>query len=295
MRRIIYELKDGFGLKDKHISILDCLYEERFTAKELSKKAQIPLGRIYDFLNDLMLLQLIDRTPKKPYYYSIENPQEKIKNFLKQKFDEFVTKNAKIFDLLEKTQDREMIDIIHSGDEYAFRLIQIISEAKTIKTIVRHDSLPFIMYPSDSKDFAKARQAVLKNRETLAHTTHQTTFLLYKAVMEAYQSGKKFMVIMEKKSLDSNRGIIKKELGSEFLVSMKEDILEKLKTNNLKIFAITEHLPMQIYITEDKVFLSIIHLGITTGVVIRSNKAVELYNDYFDDMTRRSTPLQQYL
>jgi hypothetical protein len=50
---------------------------------------------------------------------------------------------------------------------------------------------------------------------------------------------------------------------------------------------------MQIFITEKKVMLSIIHLGITTGVLIQSDEVVSLYKDFYDDLVERSKLIEE--
>jgi len=295
MRDIIKELATEFDLRSKHLLILDALYDEDLSAHIVSKKTKIPMGRIYDFLNDLLEYGLIEKTSKKPALYTMKNPGEKITNFLKFKFDKLVEKENRILDLMQKKQTIESLEMIHSGDEFTFKQIQLLSECKAIRTVVRHGSIPFPIYPSNSKEFQKVREVIIKNRATLAHTTHEMTFMIYKAHKDAYEQGKHFTAIIEKSALDFNLNIIKSKLGKSFLKKMIRDIKEKIMKYKMKIYVINEYVPMQIFITEKKIMLSIIHLGITTGVVIQSDEVVELYREFYDDMVERSKPIEYYL
>jgi DNA-binding transcriptional regulator GbsR (MarR family) len=295
MQEIIRELATEFDLKGKHLLILDALYLEDLSAQQISKKTGIPMGRIYNFLNDLLSYGLVEKTSKKPALYSMKNPSEKITNFLKFKFDKLVEKENKIFDLIEKKQKIESLEVVHSGDEFTFKQIQLLSECNEIRTVVRHGSIPFPIYPSNSEEFQKVRSVIVENRATLAHTTHEMTFLIHKAHKDAYMKGKHFSAIIEKNALDFNLEIIKAKLGNKFLRKMIRDILQKIQKYGIDIYVIQEYVPMQIFITERKVMLSIIHLGITTGVIISSQDVVTLYRDFYDEMIQRSKPITQFI
>jgi len=295
MQRVLEELKQGFGLKSKHILILEALYEKKLGAEEICKTTNIPQGRIYAYLNELLEMRLINRTPKKPYSYSLENIRDNVTHFLKLRLDDLARKQERIIDIIEEKNPLEEIEIVNNGDEFAFKLMQIIAETSQLKTIVRHGSLPFPLYPEDSISFEKVRKAIIAHRETLAHTTHETTMLIYKSHQDAYHNGKSFFSIMEKKALESNFSIIKKVLGKEFLRQMIRELKNKCRSGQLTVYVVDEYIPMQIFISSRKVFLSIIHLGVTTGVIVRGKRAVSLYNNFFEDMIRRSKPLTQYL
>ena len=293
MKDVIKELANEFNLKSKHTLILDTLYDGDLPAPEICRRTDIPVGRIYDFLNELLSYDLIEKISGKPALYSMANPSEKITSFLKHKFDRLVEKENRILDLMQRKQSIESMETIHSGDEFTFKQIQLLSECKEIRTVVRHGSIPFPIYPSNSTDFQKARDVIVKNRPTLAHTTHEMTFMIYKAYKDAYKKGKRFSAIIEKSALDFNLKIIKTKLDEPFLKKMVEGIKEKIKKYNLKIYVVEEYVPMHIFITEKKVMLSIIHLGITTGVLIQSEEVVSLYKDFYDDLVERSKLIEE--
>ena len=292
MKDIIKELANEFDLKSKHMLILDALYDGDLPAHEICRRTKIPIGRIYDFLNELLSYDLIEKISGKPALYSMANPSEKITSFLKHKFDRLVEKENRILDLMQRKQSIESMETIHSGDEFTFKQIQLLSECKAIKTVVRHGSIPFPIYPSDSTEFQKVREVIVKNRPTMAHTTHEMTFMIYKAYKDAYKKGKQFSAIIEKSALDFNLNIIKTKLGEPFLKKMIEGFKEKIKKYKIKIHVVDEYVPMQIFITEKKVLLSIIHLGITTGVLIQSDEVVSLYKDFYDDLVGKSKPIE---
>jgi sugar-specific transcriptional regulator TrmB len=295
MKDVINELAKEFDLNQKQLLILDTLYETNLSALALSKKTDIPMGRIYDFLNELLTYGLIERTVKKPYVYSMKNPGEKITHFLKYTFDNLVDKENRIFGLMHKKQKIEGLEMIHGGDEFTFKQIQLLSECNSIKTVVRHGSIPFPIYPSDRDEFQKVRNVIVANRMTLAHTSQEMTFLIHKAHKDANEKGKKFSAVIEKSALEYNLKIVKSKLGNSFLKKMIQDVKNKIQKYGMKMHVIDEYVPMQIFITEKKVMLSIIHLGSTTGVVMQSDEIVNLYMDFYDDMVARSKPIEEYL
>jgi hypothetical protein len=295
MREIIKKLASEFQFKNQQLLILEALFDHDLSAQEISKGTRIPLGRIYDFLNSLVSFGLIEKTTKKPSVYSMKNPNEKITTFLKYKFDTLVEKESRILNLIQKKQTMDNLEIIHTGDEFTFRQLQLLAECNEIRTVVRHGSIPFPIYPSNSHDFLKVRDTIVKNRPTLAHTTQEMSFMIYKAHKDAYEQGKFFSAIIEKSALDTNLRAIREKFGHVFLRQMIEDIKQRIIKYSMKICIIDEYVPMQIFITEKKVMLSIIHLGMTNGVVIQSDEVVKLYTDFYEDMLSRTQPIENYL
>lgn len=294
MNKLLEELK-GFGLKSKHIAILEALYGKKLDAQAICRATNIPKGRIYAYLNDLVSVSLIQRTPKKPYSYVMENISDHLSSFLKFKVDELIKKQQRVIDILEEKAPLEEIEFISSGNEFGFKLMQLLAESPYVKTISRHASIPFHLYPEDPVNYNKVRKAIIRHRETLAHTSHEMTLLIYKAQIEAHKKGKEMPSVMERFALESNFEIIKKVYGKEYLKQMIKQIQQKIEQQNIQIYVVDEYVPMQVYISPKKVFLSIIHLGATTGVVIRSNRVVNLYEDLFSDMIDRARPIGYYL
>ena len=295
MQRLLEELREGFGLSDKQVMILSAVHENELDSKQICHLTKIPKGRFYSYINDLINFKLIEKSEKKPYKYSMKNADDKIMDFLKYKFDNLVDREKKIVDLMEKKTQRENIELVHSGDEFTYKLLQLMNETKRLNNVVRHGSIPFPLYPAVYKDFQKVRETILKNRPTLAHTSKPMTALIYKAYVDFYSQGKEFVAIVEKSALEYHFDIIKKNLGRDFLNSMIKDIRERLKKYKINIYVVDEYIPMQILFTEKKVFLSIIHYGVTQGTVIQSDRLVNLYSEFFDDMVQRAQPLENYL
>jgi len=294
MQRIIEELHD-LGLRDKHITIIQALYGKKMDAKRLCIETHIPQGRIYSFLKEMIQVGLIRRSPKKPFIYSMEDVAEQISSFLRYKFDEVARKQERIIEYLEEKAPLEEIEIVSNGAEFASKVLQLLAQTSSLKTIVRHGSIPFTLYPDNIKGFESVRKIVLEQRVTLMHTTHETTRLIYRGVQSSMKKGNLLPSIMEKRALEATFQSIEKTLGKSFLHQMIAHLREKLKRHQIPLYIVDEYIPMQIFISAKKVFLSIIHLGVTTGIIIRSRRVVNLYNDFYDDMVARAQPIEDYL
>lgn len=295
MDKVFEELREGFGLSDKHVLILSTIYEKGLDARQICHLTKIPKGRFYNYINDLISFRLIEKSEKKPYIYSMKNADDKIMDFLKYRFDNLVDREKRVVDLMEKRTQQENIELVHSGDEFTYKLLQLMDETKHMDAIVRHGSIPFPLYPAVYKDFQKVRDVILKNRPTLAHTSKPMTALIYKTYVDFYREGKEFVGIVEKSALEYHFDIIRKGLGKDFLKHMISDIKERMKKYKITIYVVDEYVPMQIFVTDKKVFMSIIHFGVTQGTVIQSDRLVTLYSEFFEDMVRRGKPIESYL
>ena len=296
MEKVIKELGKNFNLNGKELLIVEALLEGSSNAHNLSKTTNIALGRIYDYLNNLIKVRLVDRSEKKPYIYSIDKFDENIADFLKYNFEDMVQKQHRIMHLLEhRTKNFDEIEIIESGDDFSFRTIQLLKEAKFIKNVVRHGSVPFSVYPDKIDDFSKVRRIVIENRTTLAYTTPEMTLMIYQAHEEAYKSGKSIEYIVERQSLNSYLNLMKKKFKKEFYNKTIEMIKERLEKYNVKIYVLDEFVPMQIFVTDKKVFLALIHLMHTQGIILMNKTAEELYSTYFDDLKNRCKQITEYI
>ena len=56
---LLNELKKGYGLKEKHIRIIKILRDWPLTAEQVAKQGDIPLGRVYEYLNQLIEFKIL--------------------------------------------------------------------------------------------------------------------------------------------------------------------------------------------------------------------------------------------
>ncbi|MBW2999997.1 winged helix-turn-helix domain-containing protein [Candidatus Woesearchaeota archaeon] len=293
--QVFKKLKEEFRLKNKHILILKALQFKDLSAESLSKKTKIPLGRIYSYLNELADSGLIKRTNKRPFVYIASDLERNIINFMKKRIDNLVKSEAEVIGLMKETGS-EQIDIISNQEKFTFAHIRLLSEAKkSIKITAIHGSFPFLLYPSNKNDFVKLREMIMSKRQTISFTDYGTSFLVYKSYKDAYEGGKQFNLLFEKSTFEEHIKLIKKFLGEEFLQKMITDLIERIKKYKMNIYIIDEYNPMEIDVTEKKVGISIRHMGVTTGILIRSSNAVKLYSAFFEQRLSRAEPILPYL
>lgn len=289
------ELKRRCGLSEKHIMVLKSLRNGDLSAKKISSKANIPLGRLYEYLNELLSYGLIEKRGKKPCLYSINDMDEKVRNFMKKRFDNVVADEKIILEMLQKQEEKDYIEVTRTKEEFTYSQLKMLSACKKFYTFCRFGSIALTMYPSDYNDFFKFREIVAKARPTLAHSSKEMAMMVSKAHTDAYKNGKSLIAIVCKKTFNFHIDLVRKHLGEEFLLNMISDLKQKIKKYNLKIYLREENFPMQIFLNEDTVYLAIIHNGSTFGTIIHNKDVRDMYLDIYEDMIERSQPIEKYL
>ncbi|MFT4343566.1 MAG: helix-turn-helix domain-containing protein [Candidatus Woesearchaeota archaeon] len=295
MEQILKELGKNFNLHGKELLILQELIRKPMNADELSNNTNIPKGRIYEHLNELIAKKLIDKSEKKPYTYTIENFEQNIAEFLKQTFENMVQKQHSIMHLIEQKKSKiDEIISIDTSEDYSFRTIQILKESRFLKNIIRHGSIPFVLYPKKSSSFSKVRSLYIENRPTLSNTTVEMTFMIYHAYEDAYEKKKPMEYIVEEEALNIHRKIMIEKMGEKFFAQMIQEVKERLKQSSIRVYVAKEFIPMQILISDKKVFLALTHHSHTKGLILMNPSAVEIYEQYFDNIKKRCTRIEDF-
>jgi len=292
---LFVELKKRYGLKSQHIDILNLLQHEDLAADEISRRTQIPLGRLYHFLNELLDYGLADKSGRKPFQYSMQPPQEKILLFMQRQFDAAVRSQSEIMGLLEQKGRVNHLEMIESSERFSYHMLQMLNEGKYFKTITRQTSFPFSLYSHEKKDFLAIRESIGRRRQTLAYHTPEIASIMFNTITEFHRKRRPYLEIVCKEALDSHLAFIKEEFGEDMHRRILDGITNKIKNYNFNAFVLKEFTPMQIFITDKRVLFSLIHQGKTTGVVIRSSDVVHLYEHLFSSMLARAVPIGEYL
>ena len=106
---MIEELKK-LGLENYHAKALDILLKEKLDLRELSKKAEIPFGKIYTIIKELKKEGLIKETPSRPKKVYVDNASLVISRLIeaKEKKDsELINRIRKISSDIDIERDRE--------------------------------------------------------------------------------------------------------------------------------------------------------------------------------------------
>lgn len=282
MHELYQRLKVAFNLTDKHIQILMVLEKEKLTAKQVSVATDIPYGRIYGYLNELLNYELIEKTPKKPYTYYVVNMKENIVGFMRGKIGEQIKAQTEIIHMLSTTKGSEHIELVKNADEFTQSHINMLSEAKAFKMIGVHNSFPYILYPDNFEDFLALRKMIRKYRPTITDSNLDTTLLIYRAYMDALKKGKKMAVIFEKDTFERHMKLIKDKLGKEFLRKLILGNLEKLKKYKADVYVMDEYTIMQIDLNENRVILCLKYLGMVNGIMILNGDVINFFNSVFE-------------
>lgn len=283
-------LKKDFGIKDREISILISVENKKLNAKDICLQTGIQKGRIYEYLNNLIQKNLIERTTKKPYSYFVSDPVNNILLFMKKRIDNMLESQSEIIKIMEKG-GKEYIEKIDNGEKFTYTHLNMISSGKDFRMIGVHDSFPFFLYPDNFDDFLKLRNLISAKRATISFTDSERIFYIYKTYKEAMKENVKMTVVFEYETLIKHMKMIEGNLGKAFLNKMIKDCARKICAGTNKAYVIKEYLPFQIDINDRCVSVSIKHRGITNGFVLYSQDAVKMYNLIFEQHIERSKPL----
>ncbi|MCX6706908.1 MAG: winged helix-turn-helix domain-containing protein [Candidatus Woesearchaeota archaeon] len=288
-------LKNRCDFNEKEIAILKSLRNGDISAKKISSKSGIPLGRLYEHLNRLLEFRLIEKRGKKPCVYSIDNMDEKVRSFMKNRFDKVITDEDAILRTLSNGEEKDYIEVTRSKEEFTYSQLKMLGSCKKLYTFSRMGSMPLFMYPSNFDDFLRLRKEVSKARPTLAHSSTEMSLMVTRAYIDAYKEGKELIAVMCKDTFDFHFNLARKSLGEDFAKNMLDDLKQKMKKYKIKIYLLDENIPMQIFMNENSVYLSMIHEGATFGSVIHSTDVRNMYMSMYDGMIERSVPIEKYL
>jgi hypothetical protein len=294
-KKIFHKLRRVYGIKPKHILILSALKDATpRSAHKIAQLTNIPLGRLYTFLNELTSFHLVQRTGKKPYAYFIENFNTAVIDFMRSQMNKYITAESEIIELM-KGGAPEHIELIKSKKDYTHAHLKLIEESSKIRITCYHRSYPFILYPSNFDDFLLLRKAVVAWRPTISFVDPDALYIIFSTYQKAIDAGKEFEVICEKWTLLDHLEMIKKELGEEFYERYVKEMSDRLRKKKISVRALEEYLPMEIDLGDTNVVLAINHLNVSTGSVIRSPVVLDLYSTLFDQKLPRTKNLMEYL
>jgi len=296
-KRIFSELEQNFGIRKNHIIILEALAKDDYTAEALVKDTGIPMGRIYEFLNDLLEMKLIEKKPGYPAKYSIGRFEDRILDFLKRHSESSLDMEKKLIGLLESEKESEAISLITGRDQLAFETMRNTQESMETKSIVMHETLPSILYPLDEEKFIQYRGFFGKKRKTLFGTeVDRTRILMFRVTKEAFQKGRKFIYISDRKTLDFHLNLLKKKGDKSLKEYLDLTIRQLNEYPNVKVYVSEDVFPMGIKICDkQKVLIRMTHFGTPLGILIKSKQTAQFYDDFFEELVSKSKPFKEYI
>ena len=121
------ELKE-LGMNNYEAKALAALLKEELTPKELSKRAGIPLGKVYSVLKPLESRGVVQRTEGKPCRLFVESPSNALKDLLKAR----QAKDEALFESVRSTAST--LEALKGGNSRFFDLGTTLDDARRIQS-----------------------------------------------------------------------------------------------------------------------------------------------------------------
>ena len=294
-KRIFEELEKEFGLRKNHILVLEALNKDDYTADKLSKDTGIPMGRIYEFLNDLLKWRLAEKVSGHPSVYRIGDLRERVMDFLRVQTDGVIAKERKLIGLISEEKEIEQTTIINGREELAFMTMKTTQESSMVRSIVKHETIPTIFYPFDEGEFIKLRNYFGKKTgdrcAIFKGGADPTRVQLYRMTKEGYFAGKKETYVMDRHSFDLYISLLR-QLGPKRMKDVLSTVLGQFdQYKNIKVYVVEKSLPISIRIYDNaRVLIRIVHLDAPMGIFIQSKKVAGFYTSFFDDLIGQAVP-----
>jgi sugar-specific transcriptional regulator TrmB len=279
-------LREKFGVSDRELLIIQALEHNELTAEDICKQTHIPKGRIYGYLNNLMANQVINRSPKRPFTYSIPDLKTNIAWFTKNRVDTLIQAQTELIEHLGQSSATN-VELIKDSAGFSQKHMDMINESKLMKIMSIHNSFPYLLYPEKLEHFLKVRKLIVNSRPTITHRGKETALYIYRTYLDALKKGKGIVFIFEKESFDFHMALFKRKLGPLFK-TLLQDVIHRLETNHASAYIIDEYLPLQIDSNDKRVTLSLHYGGATTGIMLRNKEAAQFFNKVFKQRIERS-------
>lgn len=284
-KQILEILEHEFALKPNHISILSVITKEGLPANEISKKTNIPMGRIYNFLNDLISKKLILKSSNMPTYYFIDDVSSQISAFLRIQADEALARQKQLQKILEETEKPSVMPITSKTD-YATWLMKVLREDNEFMLLCPQKIIPFaLLYPENEEDFIRVRQKIEEKRSTLAGANDRTLDILrmYQRIMH---EGRSIKYLMWKDAVVWHLELMKKILGKRFS-DLINSINKKLSTKQIQARVMETPFPYYLFISNKRVITFLAHANTISGLVVQDPNTVKMYRDLFNSLFKK--------
>jgi len=200
-------LREGYEFRGNHIRILEFLGGKEASAEEIWSSTEVPRGRVYEFIQDLMGWGFIEVIPGKPRKYKLRNPRKALEIAVSRKEKEITQiqrRSLEIGRTLEWVESVKglKVQVLHGSQEYYSRMREMVYSGNRFRAMVRK---PLVFLKS-------ARQTAWKRR-------------FYEALMERAELDLKVEYIFP---LDALMGIIGERENRDSVVKEIEEIFKKI-------------------------------------------------------------------
>lgn len=139
-----------FGLSHYESKAFETILQGKITAKQLSKKAGIPFGKIYSVINSLLKQSIIEETDDRPKTYFVSEPAKAVGQLIekKEKEDEILLNRARSIAIKAEAASKGRSDFFELGinqeDNRKIQLRSFVEAKKEVCQIINIHHKPFI-------------------------------------------------------------------------------------------------------------------------------------------------------
>jgi hypothetical protein len=289
---IIGCLKEDFGISDSSYLILRALSSnERLTANQISNKTEIPVSKIYHPINELISQKFLLKTYSRPTLYYLNDLNDSVIVFLRNKFNEYVSKESELSSCIEEKY-RNLAGKISDAYDYVFNTRKILNKGNSFKIITMDGVFPTLFYTPNIKNFIKIRSNEIKNRKTLMGCGDLVKEF-HNSFWENYGK-KRFSYIISRNTWQLYKmhilSLFKKDELAKIILSVKDS----LKKFNISVRVTESNSPYCMFITENIMMFTIFNIY-TSGLMMNDKKIAEIYSKLFEDMWGDSKPIEPLL
>ena len=295
--KILDELKVYFGVKENEILIIKSIMQSSLTAEQICTSTGIPKGRIYDFLNRLAAMNLIEKVNSKPSTYSTKDFERKIKKFLEKAKEEEQLKEAEVRALLEEKDGEVLIEPVKTREDHLRHNIMMVNEDEEFWIVNREKAVPMFFYPKPDREFLRVRSKLKNHRKLMLGFDHKV-LNLKDVVYNAVESGKHFRNLVPKTAVDIFLKDYETCFGKEKTIDRVLGIIKICNKPNMNVRILTANLPFQMIISKKSAYFLLKPTRkrpSPLGMVISEKDIIGEYIDFFNDIFSAAPPIENYL
>ncbi len=129
------------GLRKQHIKILQILFQKhsnQFTAREVSKNAELPLSRTYQALRELSSWGLIEKNLGSHITFKLPKSSEAFRKFFSSRTEQLFNFQQSMLDMVAEMGIRgRELEVLPSRDEFYQAIYQVLKEASSVRMLSR--------------------------------------------------------------------------------------------------------------------------------------------------------------
>jgi sugar-specific transcriptional regulator TrmB len=292
---LLERLRKDFDLKENHITILDTLFSKDMTADEICKKTGIPKGRIYEFLNYLVDVDLVSKIRAVPAKYTVANFEKRIMDFLNFNFDNYLKKEMEIIDAMSDGKRIESIKMVKTREEHILQIRRSYISDKEFMIIERKNTVPFFFFPENDQDFRRIRSEISRRRPVL-HRTDQHLIMYKNTFFSTLKTSRKsFRYLVNQTAINNYFDAYLAAFDKKKMQSQLQIITDIMKEKDVKVRVTKDIFPYHMFLTDKRLMLSLNLPESISGMLVESKGVINEYAGFFRMMFSSAKPVEPIL